>query len=1414
MRASGRVYCHIGSFPKAIANFVRYILTSMKNQALYKQRYVAFALTLSIGTGLAEVAISNHTGNAHADSAQTTQQTPRTPKGAGSPSDPNYIPQAPNVFPTPLPSNPLVIDDLNNSTGNATTYYNQAGTIAKPFLFARNGAINPDANTLFTDPGLRERDVKTPQLPLFGYDFFSATRQIITARRLYFERQFQPPRQMANAAYPGGRGAPYTAQNPGMSMGTPQGYTGQPGYNTQVQTGAQYGAANSVNGAGQPYAPNGQPGYADQSAAGMQSGYGAQPNMAWQNGYSTQPYTGQTQATNNTPYLPNSMGNFGNQGMQYSATGTVNPDIAQSKNAAAGQTNQSSSSWIPNQAFLPAMAPSTYQPDVTHTDRVIPSLDPYYYQTQPVIQQQPASSTTRSTNEIIVQPSLGGQTPYSAYSVNQGQGAYGNQQMYPSSSNYPNQQMYANPSNYPGQQMSSGYPSIDQQMNPNSSPYYPNIEQQSYPNSSNYPNPQMYQNSSNYPNQQMSSGYPNQQTGQNSSNYPSPQMSSNASNYPMQTSNSGLSSSQTQTTYPNPATYQLPNQYPVLPTTPQFEGMPSQIDAYHDVADPITQLFRNVQQSLPANYQLNPGDTITLRIWSPTIPMREFTSKIDSRGMIYLTDTGPQVVRGLTTAQAEDQLRQKLRRIYRSVDVSITMSELRTMTVTVTGEAFAPGTYSVPAGTSAFNLLYAAGGPTLNGSLRNIEVRRHGDIAGKIDLYGFILGDGDKADMTLEPGDIIYVPGRYARVSVHGEVRHEAIFEVRNDETIEDVLKFAGGVKPSGVAQRIELHTFQPGQSRLIKDIDFTDHSAQRMTPVYDGDDVDIFSIRDEIVNRVTVEGAVDQPGDYALAPGMHLSDLIKRARGTVEDAYTTRADLYRWNVDNTLTLVPVSIDKALEHDPQSDISLMRWDRLHVYSRDQVQWTGRRQVVVRGAVQRPGTYYRSENMYVKDILMQAGGTLPEAYLNRAALLHQHPDGSFTYEDVNIAEALKDGGNPGPKIQDDDILAVYKIGEAQFTPDHTVTIRGRVNTPGIYPRGEGMHLSNLLQLAGGFVPGAGSTVAITHPARVTDIATSVQHTITVSLDRDHNFPVDQDLVLQDGDVVTVQGIGGVYTAVRVITVAGAVKHPGPIPMTPEMRASDAIAAAGGFLPQAYPKGAEFLRNPTYMTTQTQATIAGTIEHLIDLLNASDFQRQLAKSDIERLQAIQGGNSTVVGGAGITSLLGATSSSSAPLPADATASLQKRDLVSLPRILNARDLTPNGNIAINLASAMDRPGGHDDLPLMDGDMITVPERPTTIQVVGAVFNSRGVLFKPGQRIDYYINQAGGLAPDAARDHIEIIHIGGGLIPADGHYTLEPGDVILVPNKVLAASIASRRSAWSETLSQITNVGILAYVLAKLL
>lgn len=842
---------------------------------------------------------------------------------------------------------------------------------------------------------------------------------------------------------------------------------------------------------------------------------------------------------------------------------------------------------------------------------------------------------------------------------------------------------------------------------------------------------------------------------------------------------------------------------PQSPTGTPFVLPPA--DALRNFVGPDAMLWMNVLMPAPERYQLGPGDLLTLRYWSDTLEPREVNLRVDAQGAITLPMGGKIVARGQTLVQLEETVRKALSRVIRNVQVTLTLRELRTMTIIIAGEAYAPGSYQVPAVATLFNALYACGGPNDNGSLRRIQLKRTDGSVHTFDFYRFLLyGDGNQ-DIPLQPGDVIFIPPVEVQVSVSGEVHRPAIYELLPEERLRDAIGFAGGVKPSGVAQRVAVTSVRPGETRQLIDANLLVSDEENNPPLYDGDTVEVYSIRPIFANIVTVDGAVDQPGNYALTPGMTVADLIERARGLLEDAYIERADLFRTNPDNTQALIPVPLAQALQRDPQANFPLQRRDRLVVYAIKDVEWMGDRRVQVKGAVQKQGTFYRADNMRVQDLLLQAGGVLPNAFVERAFLQRRNPDGSYgPLLAIDLRKAMLNDPEHNVLLQDRDMLMVYTREQAQFTPENVVTIDGAVQSPGIYPRAENMRLADLIRLAGGPLPEAATRVEIAKSRK--PVGTPP---IEVSLEEALRGSETQNPLLEDGDVVTVRARGDFRLKPLTVYLRGAVKEPGPYTLqAPTERLSDIVKRAGGLLDTAYPQAARLMRRPDQVISELQKTLTGRILQVLKIVNEEEYRRALARSDVERMRFAAGLTQPAVPiPSSAAALLGQATSSSATSPdkiAEA-ASLLTRDLVSQARPLKDEDMLPAGNVRIDLVTALQKPGSAADVEVRDGDIIYVPEKPTTVAVTGAVVVPSAVLFTPGKNIAYYIEYAGGFTSDAARDRILVIRATGEVLPAQKVRTVELGDIIFVPTRVMAERLRDRQAEIDAAIRSITTGAI---------
>ncbi len=823
------------------------------------------------------------------------------------------------------------------------------------------------------------------------------------------------------------------------------------------------------------------------------------------------------------------------------------------------------------------------------------------------------------------------------------------------------------------------------------------------------------------------------------------------------------------------------------------------------IVSPLSQLFYNTFVPHPDKYQLGPGDLLTMRLWSPVLSATDIDLKVDPEGILALPTNGMKIsVRGRTLAEAEALIKQTIRKHVAGAQIELTLKALRTMSVTIMGDSYAPGTYQVPAVATLFNTLYMSGGPNDNGSLRNIEVIHTDQSHKKFDLYRLLAYHDMTGDVQLQPGDLIWIPPAKSRVAIQGEVLKPAIYEADSGEGLKQLITFAGGTKPTGVSQRVSLQTVAPGVGRQLRDVDLTSAQAVSNAPVYNGDIVNVYSIRDEYTNRIEVDGAVDQPGQYQYTKGVTVADMIQRARNLLPEAYHARADIIRRNQDKTTSLLRVDLDKALARQAGENPELLPYDKLHIYTSKEAVDLGTRKVTVKGAVQRPGSYDRSDSMKVSDLLMQAGNLTQDAAKYQGFLQRINPDGTngplFT---LNFNQVAANDPKMNIELKDNDILTVQTVTEASFVPDQNVKIDGALQNPGPFPYGQGMTALDLIKEAGNVMPNAGTVVEIAH-ARVT-VNAKPQRVALADIQSGANNPA-----LLPGDVLTIPEDSNILMTTHEVMILGAVQRPGPYVVNGKTdRLTGLLARAGGLNSNAYPVGTQFYRDPKYLQTASQQRLSPRIMQAFQEVQQDQYTRELAQSEIEKLQFGGGG------GGMSTSIPGIGSISQAP-PSSATTSVlnSTHALVTEARPLASGDLIPSGNMNIRLSAAMQRPGTNDDVILKNGDIIVVPEQPTTVSVVGAVIVPSAVLYVPGQHMAYYVSHAGGPTIDADKDEVLIMRYNGLVIRAKRDTPIMNGDIIFVPTKVMAAHLNDRGEALKELTSSITAGALVLAVLVNLL
>lgn len=592
----------------------------------------------------------------------------------------------------------------------------------------------------------------------------------------------------------------------------------------------------------------------------------------------------------------------------------------------------------------------------------------------------------------------------------------------------------------------------------------------------------------------------------------------------------------------------------------------------------------NVNIATPPNYRLGPGDEVVIDIWGAS--QNTIRQQISPDGTINLEQLGPVFLSGMTVDRAQQYLTDELRKIYsdQSNQIRVTLGNTRTIQINVMGEVVQPGTYALSAFSTVFHALYRAGGVSNIGSLRNVKVSRGGKIVATVDVYQFIMQGKTRDDIRLEEGDVIIVPAYDALVQITGNVKRPMRYEMKKDETLSTLLKYAGGFTSDAYTKSLRI-VRQNGKEYQVNTVDDTDYSVCKM---HDGDVVTAEAILDRFTNKLEVRGAVYRPGIYELGGKLNtVRELVEKADGLMADAFTGRAVLYRERENKTREVKQIDI-RAIMDGTQPDIPLQKNDVLYIPSIHDLEDLGNVQIF--GEVAHPGDYPYADNMTLEDLVITAGGLRESASVVRVDVARRIKDPKSTESSATIGQTfsfgLKDGfvvdGEPGFTLQPYDQVFVRR--SPGYSAQQNVTVNGEVLYGGTYAlTTKSERISSVIAKAGGatpfaYVKGAKLTRVANEEeirrmqdvvnllrrqvgdAMIDSLGINVKNTFTVGIDLEAalaNPGSDADIVLREGDVITVPEYN------NTVKIDGAVMMPNTVSYKEGESVKYYISQAGGY-----------------------------------------------------------------------------------------------------------------------------------------------------------------------------------------------------------------------------------------------------------
>lgn len=604
----------------------------------------------------------------------------------------------------------------------------------------------------------------------------------------------------------------------------------------------------------------------------------------------------------------------------------------------------------------------------------------------------------------------------------------------------------------------------------------------------------------------------------------------------------------------------------------------------------------NLRIPAPAGYVLGPDDELVVSVYG--FSEKKYNLTINESGEIYIPNVGPIYLNGLSIEEATQKIKSKLAStIYRAINtgktkVQVTLGKIRSIRVTVIGQAKKPGTFTVSSLTTLYNILYLCGGPTSMGSYRDIQIIRGNKLKGTADLYDFLVEGNQKDNIILQEGDIVRIPYYKNRVSITGNVKREGKFEMRDDETFSDLLKYCGGFTDNAYRGTVTVIRITDTAKKII-DL----NAAQFVSFKTNGSDKYIVGkLQDEFGNRVVITGSVLRPGPYELSPELTIKALIDKAGGLTRDAYTNRISIFRYLKNKMPIMFSVDLDSVNE---QKSVFLVKDDSVAVHSIFEFQDSN--YVTVEGNVRKPGIVHWRGNISLRDVLLSAGGvsefgdsaTIEISRRIRNANVEKANHNESTIFNIDLAN--KNDASQDVLLQPYDLVIVKSL--PGYSPQRTVLVLGEVKSPGRYGlEKSGDKISDVMERVGGFKASADSSsitirrsiksnltaaereklfqrilninpdsIAL-HP-RLKDELYKSYDLISVDLAKALANPNNsENLPLEDGDVLTVD------RSSNLVRISGEVYNPTIIPFKENKSLKYYVQQAGNFTPYARKTGA--------------------------------------------------------------------------------------------------------------------------------------------------------------------------------------------------------------------------------------------------
>lgn len=778
---------------------------------------------------------------------------------------------------------------------------------------------------------------------------------------------------------------------------------------------------------------------------------------------------------------------------------------------------------------------------------------------------------------------------------------------------------------------------------------------------------------------------------------------------------------------------------------------------------------------VPGEYLIGPGDNIKVQLYGKE--NKEYDLVISRDGNIQFPELGPISVSGLKFEDLRKTVSARIKQQMIGVETNITMGELRSIRIFIAGDAYKPGSYTVSSLSTITQALFVAGGIAEIGSLRNIQLKRKGKLLGTLDLYDLLMRGDASNDMRLRSGDVVFIPSVGGLVSVDGEVRRPAIYELKGKESMGDVIAMAGGLKGAAYPRSSSIERYNKQGLKTIKNVDLTTDEG-RAVRAKAGDIVKVKTATTQFEDAITVLGAVVRPGKYQWYQGQKISDLLPSIWGDFQpSADLDYAIIIREiNKHGDIEVHQFAPSQAIiDKSEKQDLELSPRDIVMVFNfSDDAQNRFELNKLVRERVEKV-VQLVGDSSLSKDLFKAGFSQLENQKLRNRSQL-----GGVVVakEQVEDDEALAIKGEVNRMManlfEDPELIKlsglmnrsellypiIMKLNHQSRSGDgvQVVAIKGQVYHEGMYPLAVNARVSEAVKAAGGLKEGAYTSRAeLTRTMTVSD-GSSITHQ-NIQLLAALNGEPSSNLVLKGRDILTIMTTPE-WQENKSVEIRGEVRFPGVYNIRRGETLKEVVERAGGFTNYAYLPSSVFVRESVRLQEQLE------IKKLADQLRRDIATRGVSKDgDVVNY---------------------------------ADAQLMLTDLENIEAV--GRLVVDLSAISIGIEQA--------DLQLEDSDVLYVPSTKQTIAVMGEVQHAATHRYKDGLTLDQYLNMSGGVRERADDGRTYVVKANGSvMLPSrsmwfSGEDRLQPGDTIIVP---LDTEYKDNLTLWTQVTSIIYNTAV---------